>query len=61
MAHKGHTSSTSQHLMGYTHGQEIVPQAGMLCVPVASPSTVTWTAVSHASTLSMSADPPKGL
>ena len=29
------------------HGQEIVPQAGMLCVPVGSPSTVTWTAVGH--------------
>jgi hypothetical protein len=46
--------------MGYTHGQEIVPQADMLCVPVGSPSTVTWTAVSHASTLAVSAESLKG-
>src|SRR6266566_3334684 len=33
MADQGHTSGAAPHLMGYTHGQEIVPQEDMLCVP----------------------------
>ncbi len=60
VAAKGHTASAPQHLMGYTHGQEIVPQAGMLCVPVGSTSTLTWTAVSHAPTLTVIAESLKG-
>jgi hypothetical protein len=50
-----------QHLMGYTHGQEIVPQADMLCVPVGSPSALTWTAVSRVPTLIVSAETLKGV
>jgi hypothetical protein len=60
MADKGHTSSTPQHLMGYIHGQEIVPQAGMLCVPVGSPSALTWTAVGHAPALIVIAESLNG-
>jgi hypothetical protein len=46
--------------MGYTHGQEIVPQADMLCVPVGSPGTVTWTSVSRVPTLTVIAEALKG-
>ena len=60
MAAKGPMAGAPQHLMGYTHGQEIVPQADMLCVPIGSPSTVTWTAVSHAPALTVSAESLKG-
>ena len=41
----GPTSGTSQHLMGYTHGQEIVPQEDMLCVPIVSTGTLKWTVI----------------
>ena len=60
MADKGHTASAPPHLMGYTHGQEIVPQADMLCVSIGSPSAVTWTAVSRMPTLTVIAESLKG-
>jgi hypothetical protein len=60
MADKGHTARVPQHLLGYTHGQEIVSQAGMLCVPVGSPSTLTWTAVDHVPALTVIAESLKG-
>jgi hypothetical protein len=60
MAAKGHTSSVPSHLMGYTHGQEIVPQADMLCVPVGSTSTLTWTTIGHAPALTVIAESING-
>jgi len=45
--HKGHASEHSDHLMGYTHGRSITPKEGMLCVPIASPQTTAWKAVSR--------------
>ncbi|HEY5871200.1 MAG TPA: hypothetical protein VI542_37460 [Candidatus Tectomicrobia bacterium] len=60
-ADKGHTSGGSQHLQGYRHGQEIVPQTGMLCVPLGSPSTLTWTAVGHDPALAVRRHPSKAL
>jgi hypothetical protein len=60
MPDKGHTSSAPQHLMGYTHGQEIVPQADMLCIPVGSPGALTWTSVSRVPTLTVIAETLKG-
>src|SRR5262249_4596494 len=55
-AEKGHMSGTPQHLMGHTHGEAIVPQAGMLCVSVGSASTLTWTAVGHDPALTVNAE-----
>jgi hypothetical protein len=60
MADKGHTSGGRQHLLGYRHGQEIVPQTDMLCIPLGSPSTVTWTAVGHDPALAVRAESRKG-
>lgn len=45
--HKGHPSKHQDHLMGYTHGRSITPKEGMLCVPIASPQTTAWKAVSR--------------
>jgi hypothetical protein len=54
-AEKGHShpaspapvSSPPQHLLGYAHGHDIVPQQGMLCVPLGREGTLAWTAVSQ--------------
>jgi hypothetical protein len=44
-AGKGQTSGAPQHLLGYSHGQEIVPPAGMLCVSIRDAGTLRWIAV----------------
>lgn len=44
MAEQGHQAGgTSPHLLGYTHGQVIVPSQDMLCVPLGKAETHTWT------------------
>ena len=47
-------------LLGYTHGQAIVPQADMLCVPLSAVGTVTWTAIGHDAALTVTAESLKG-
>jgi hypothetical protein len=46
-AHQGHASPHPDPLMGYTHGRPISLKEGMLCVPIASPQTTAWRAVSR--------------
>src|SRR5262245_39481325 len=43
LADTGHTADAPQHLLGYTHGQEIVLQDDMLCVPIVGAGTLKWT------------------
>ena len=44
MAEKGAGAGDSpQHLLGYRHGQGIVPTHDMLCVPVRGAKDVSWT------------------
>lgn len=45
--HKGHASNHQDHRMGYTHGRSIPLKEDMLCVPIASPQTTAWKAVSR--------------
>jgi hypothetical protein len=45
LAGKGPTSGAPQHLLGYIHGQEIVPRADMLCVSIGDAGTLRWLAV----------------
>lgn len=45
MVDKGHGASTAPpHLMGYTHGQAMVPTKDMLCVPAEEANVHRWTA-----------------
>ena len=41
LAGKGRTSGAPQPLLGYSHGQEIVPQAGVLCVSIRDAGTLS--------------------
>jgi hypothetical protein len=43
----GQSSNAPLPLMGFTHGQEIVLQEDMLCVPIVDASPQRWTATSH--------------
>lgn len=44
MAEQGQQAGgTSPHLLGYTHGQAIVPSQDMLCVPLGKTEMHTWT------------------
>jgi hypothetical protein len=54
--HTGHASKQQDHLMGYAHGQSIAPKEGMLCVPIASPQTTAWKAVSREPSLVVMAE-----
>ena len=54
--HKGHASKHQDHLMGYTHGRSITLKEGMLCVPIASPQTTAWKAVSREPSLIVMAE-----
>ncbi|MGE3537943.1 MAG: FixH family protein [Candidatus Tectimicrobiota bacterium] len=46
MADKSHAATgTAPHLLGYTHGQAIVPTAEMLCVPMGGAGSQTWKAI----------------
>jgi hypothetical protein len=47
MADKGRTSGAPQHLLGYTHGQEVMLQEDMLCIPIVTAGAQRWTAVSQ--------------
>ncbi len=58
--HKGHQSNDRSHLMGYQHGQAIVPQDKMLCVPVGSHTDTAWTAVVNSSEMFVTAVSMKG-
>jgi YtkA-like len=60
MADKGHTSGAAPHLMGYTHGQEIVPQEDMLCVPIVGAGTLRWSAMGHKAAPTVTVEAPKG-
>ena len=60
MADTGRTADGPQHLLGYSHGQEIVLQEDMLCVPIVSAGTLKWTAVSHTVALTVILESPKG-
>ena len=60
MADTGRTADGPQHLLGYSHGQEIVLQEDMLCVPLVSAGTLKWTAVSHTVALTVILESPKG-
>jgi hypothetical protein len=54
--HKDHESKPQDHLMGYTHGHSITLKEGMLCVPIASPQTTAWKAVSREPSLVVMAE-----
>ena len=59
-ADQGHTSSAPQHLMGYTHGQEIVPQEGMRCVPIGDAGILRWTVVGYQATPTVTMESLRG-
>lgn len=50
-SHAAPTPAPNATLMGLQHGHAIVPQAGMLCVPLGSKEDTAWMAVSHDATL----------
>jgi hypothetical protein len=68
MQHKshGHAEGMRQpagappHLMGYRHGQDILLQEGMLCVPIGRQDDTTWATVSRDSSLSVTAESLRG-
>jgi hypothetical protein len=41
---QSHKEGAAQQLLGYAHGQEIVPQVSMLCVSIYDAGTLRWTA-----------------
>ena len=51
IANTDHTADAPEYLLGYTHGQKIVLQDAMLCVPIVGAGTLKWTAVSHTAAL----------
>jgi len=59
-ADPGPTTETPPHLLGYSHGQKIVLQEDMLCVPIVGAGTLKWTAISHTAALTVSLASPKG-
>jgi hypothetical protein len=56
----GQAANAPSPLLGYTHGQAIVPQADMLCVPLSAAGTVTWTAIGPDAALTVTAESLKG-
>jgi hypothetical protein len=60
LADAGHTADAPQHLLGYTHGQEIVLQDDMLCVPIVGAGTLKWTAVGHTAAPTVILEVPNG-
>ena len=60
VADQGHTSGAAQHLMGYTHGQEVMPQESMLCARIDGADTLRWTAVGHKGTPAVTVESLQG-
>jgi hypothetical protein len=54
--HEGRASKPQDHLMGYTHGRSITRKEDMLCIPIASPQTTAWKAVSREPSLVVRAE-----
>ena len=59
IANTDHTADAPEYLLGYTHGQKIVLQDAMLCVPIVGAGTLKWTAVSHTAALLVIVESPK--
>jgi hypothetical protein len=55
-----HPPDAQQHLMGYTHGEAIVLQPGMLCVSLGSPDDTAWMAVSGENSVSVMVESLRG-
>jgi hypothetical protein len=54
------TPDAPQHLMGYTHGEAVVLQPGMLCVSLGSPDDTAWMAVSRENSVSVMVESLRG-
>jgi hypothetical protein len=50
---RGPSGSSTDHLMGYRHGQEVTLRQGMLCVPLRDSKTTAWAATTREPGLSV--------
>ncbi len=55
-----HRAKPSKHLMGYRHGQAIIPKKRMLCVPLGRRHDKSWTAVSRQLSVFVTAESLRG-
>ncbi len=58
--HKDHKPGQQTHLMGYRHGQAIVPTDKMMCIPVNSPTDTAWATISSSNIWAVTAESMTG-